>query len=251
MFGRYHSGVVNRKEPAMNRKTFLESARTGAAVALGIAGVFGATFAVTSLVAQAEEQTPAPAAAPAAPSAEAPAATPAPQAAPRAESIPAPRRPGRPEFKDLDTNGDGSISQSEFEAFHPAPPPQFEGDARPRGDWREDDRAAPRDPGREPRRERYREYDDRSGPPPPPDDRFGPPPPPNGRYGDNGPPPRGRGDRDGYGYDDRGGGDCEHRGGPRPRGGQRGEFGPPPPGAPNGFGPDDNPPRPPRYPDYY
>src|SRR5262245_49070725 len=119
----------------MNRKAILENARTSAAIALGIAGVFGTTFAITTLVAQAaEEQQPA-AAAPAAP-AEEPLPNPAPTAdaprvepAPRAQDAPPrsePPRPPRPAFKDLDTNGDGNISQTEFDAFHPAPPPRFE-----------------------------------------------------------------------------------------------------------------------------
>ncbi len=237
----------------MNRKTIFESARNGAAVALGVAGVFGVTFAVTSLVAQAEEQAPV-AVAPAAPvdsAVDAPAPAPAPDAAPRRE--PERGRPPRPAFKDMDTNGDGSISQAEFEAFRPAgPPPRFDDDRAPRfedgpprrGDWQDDERGAPRGPDREPRRERYHADDDRYAPPPP-DDRYGPPPG-DGRYG---PPPRGRGGRGGEEFSQQGGGDCEHRGGPRPHGGPRDEFGPPPNAPRDGYGSDDYP-RPPRRPQY-
>jgi len=225
----------------MNRKSFFESVRTGAAVALGIGGVFGATFAVTSLVAQAQEQAPAVTvpAAPSSPAADAPAPALAPEASPLTQ--PERGRPPRPAFKDLDANGDGAISQAEFDAFRPVgpPSPRFDEGRPPRGEQGDDERAAPRGPGRGPRPERYSADDDRYGPPPPPNDRFDSPPN-DGRYG---PPPRGRGGRGGEGYEHRGGGECEHRGGPRD------EYGPTPGGPDDGYGRDDRP-RPPRRPEY-
>ncbi len=219
----------------MKLQEMIRNLKTSLAVATGIVAIFGGVFIATTFVVSAAEeaQTPAPTATPETDVSVAP-----PPAAPT--PAPEPSRRRGPAFTDMDADGNGSISQEEFDAFRPAgPPPRFEDDAfdgpprAPRAD-RYDDRAYRQGPPE-------RRYDDGAYSPRaergprdggPRGDGFGPPPPPpGGRYDD-------RFDR----AEHRGGGDCPHSG-PQGRGPQGG--GP----RGDGFGPGEHP-RPPRRPDF-